>query len=69
MTARQAPASCTGDCEAGQRDCTCGSANLCGQPLAMWADEQASPGRAALLYGLALLAGRLGAHGQAAGWW
>jgi len=39
------PTGCTGDCEAGERDCTCGRSIV-----GMWDDEMRSPRRAALLY-------------------
>lgn len=61
------PQGCTGDCDNGTRDCTCGRA-IIGPPVGMWDAERARPGRAALFYALFLLAGLLWAHAQAAGW-
>lgn len=47
---------CTGDCEDGQRDCTCGYA------IGMWDAERARPGRAALLYVAVVLLALLASH-------
>lgn len=38
------PARCTGDCENGNRDCTCGGS------IGMWDDERAHPRLAVALY-------------------
>lgn len=43
------PASCTGDCDHGGRDCTCA-----GAVIGMWDDERQAPGLL-LLYVMALL--------------
>lgn len=44
MTAPRTPSGCTGACEQGQRDCTCG------RMLCMWDDELDNPPHAALRY-------------------
>ena len=56
------PKGYTGDCEAGQRDCTCG------QAVGMWHVERDHPwrwaaGYAAMIFGVMLLS-----HAFAAGW-
>lgn len=43
---------CTGDCDNGMRDCTCGHA-----VVGMWEPERRAPWRAAALYLAALLVG------------
>lgn len=48
---------CTGDCEDGQRDCTCGRAIV-----GMWDDERARPGRAAALYAAAIMLALLASY-------
>ena len=45
------PASCTGDCDNGSRDCTCGGA------IGMWDDERDHPRMAVALYLGAFAAG------------
>lgn len=54
---------CTGDCEDGQRDCTCGQAII-----GMWDDERARPGRAAALYALAIVLALLASRYWPLGW-
>jgi hypothetical protein len=56
MSAPRLPAGCTGDCDQGRRDCTCGRA------IGMWDDEQARPGRAAALYAAAIVLALLASH-------
>ena len=56
------PASCTGDCDCGTRDCTCGHT-----VIGMWDEERANPWRAALLYGLTITAALLASHCAATG--
>lgn len=51
------PAGCTGDCDDGARDCTCGRA-----VIGMWDAERSHPWRAAALYLAALALGLLSAH-------
>lgn len=48
---------CTGDCEDGQRDCTCGQAII-----GMWDAERARPGRAAALYAATIVLALLASH-------
>lgn len=48
---------CTGDCENGLRDCTCG-----GAIVGMWDDERRRPGRAALLYAAVIVLVLLACH-------
>lgn len=55
------PTGCTGDCDQGRRDCTCGRA------LGMWDDERGHPLLASGLYAAAIVLGLLGAHLFA--WW
>ena len=50
------PTGCTGDCDQGRRDCTCGRA------LGMWDDERGHPLLASGLYAAAIVLGLLGAH-------
>ena len=56
------PAGCSGDCDGGTRDCTCGRA-----VIGMWDEERANPWRAALLYGLTITAAVLASHCTAMG--
>lgn len=56
------PAGCTGDCDAGTRDCTCSRA-----VIGMWDAERAHPWRAAALYLVALLLGVLSGYFRAGG--
>jgi hypothetical protein len=51
------PNSCSGDCEAGTRDCTCGHAIV-----GMWDDEHAHPWRSAALAILAVACAVLVSH-------
>ena len=51
------PSGCTGDCEDGGRDCTCGRSIV-----GMWDDEMRTPRRAALLYLGVLLGSMLLSH-------
>lgn len=56
-SAPKLPPGCTGECEAGTRDCTCGRSIV-----GMWDDEMRSPRRAALLYLGTLFASMLLTH-------
>lgn len=53
-SALQLPAGCTGDCDAGTRDCTCAHA-----VIGMWDDELAHPGLACALVAAAAAAALL----------
>ena len=55
--AQATPAGCSGDCDAGQRDCTCGHAII-----GMWDDEHAHPWRSAVLAVLAVAGAVLVSH-------
>lgn len=56
MSAPKLPAGCTGDCDQGRRDCTCGRA------LGMWDDERGSPWVHALFYAMAIVGALLASH-------
>jgi hypothetical protein len=55
--AQHPPAGCSGDCDAGQRDCTCAHA-----VIGMWDDEHAHPVRTAALVAAAISIAVLVSH-------